>query len=201
MVSEFRFTTPIGDKDARAPRTGDILYVSGTIVTARDAGHRRALELLNKGLTLPFDLRGLAVYHMGPVVRKVGDKWNVISAGPTTSARLETYEAEFLEKTGAKLVIGKGGMGAKTAEACKSRDELAIFTGGTGALAARSIKNVLGVEWLDLGTPEAMWILEVEDFWPLTVIIDSEGKNYYDEVRSKAKANLTESYKMMGIVT
>ena len=75
----------------------------------------------------------------------------------------------------------------------------AIFTGGAGALAAQSIKNVRGVEWLDLGTPEAMWILEVEEFGPLTVIIDSEGKNYYDEVRSRVKTNLVESYKMMGI--
>ena len=200
MVSEFRFKTPIGDLEAEKPRTGDIVYVTGTVVTARDAGHRRALEFLNKGTKLPIDLKGLAVYHMGPVVRKVGDGWKVISAGPTTSARLETYEAEFLEKTGVKLIIGKGGMGAKTAQACKKLGtSYAIFTGGAGALAAQSIKNVRGVEWLDLGTPEAMWILEVEEFGPLTVIIDSEGKNYYDEVRSRAKTNLAESYKMMGI--
>jgi fumarate hydratase subunit beta len=148
------------------------------------------------------DFHGLAVYHMGPVVRKVGDGWEVISAGPTTSARIEAYEAEFLEKTGAKLVIGKGGMGAKTAEACKRLGTAyAIFTGGAGALAAKSIKKVKGVEWLDLGSPEALWILEVEEFGPLTVIIDSEGRNYYDEVRSKAKANLAEAYKMMGITT
>ena len=119
MVSEFRFKTPIGDSEAREPRIGDIVYVTGTVVTARDAGHRRALELLNKGIKLPVDLKGLAVYHMGPVVKKVDDGWKVISAGPTTSARLEAYEAEFLEKTGAKLIIGKGGMGAKTAQACK----------------------------------------------------------------------------------
>ena len=155
---------------------------------------------MNKGEQLPVDLRGLAVYHMGPIVRKVGDDWKVYSAGPTTSTRLETYEAEFLEKTGAKVIVGKGGMGAKTAEACKRLGaSYAIYTGGAGALAAKSIKKVKGVEWLDLGTPEALWILEVEDFGPLTVIIVPEGRNLYEELRAKNKPNLIEAYKMMGV--
>jgi len=196
---EYHFTIPIGE-EARKLRIGDVLFLTGTVVTARDAGHRRALELLNKGEKLPIDLRGLAVYHMGPIVRKIGDGWKVYSAGPTTSTRLETYEAEFLEKTGVKVIIGKGGMGAKTAEACKKLGTAyAIYTGGAGALAAKSIKKVKGVEWLDLGTPEAMWILEVEDFGPLTVIIDPEGRNHYDETRIRIRPNLTEAYRMMGV--
>ena len=200
-MNEYRFTTPIGD-EAKKLRTGDLIYINGTVVTARDAAHRRALEFLNRGEKIPVDLHGLAVYHMGPVVRKVGDGWEVISAGPTTSTRLETYEAEFLEKTGARIIIGKGGMGAKTAEACKRLGTAyAIYTGGAGALAAKSIKKVKGVEWLDLGSPEALWILEVEDFGPLTVIIDSEGRNFYDEVRSRVKVNLAEAYRMMGITS
>jgi len=196
---EYHFTTPIGE-ETRKLRIGDVLFLTGTIVTARDAGHRRALELLNRGEKLPLDLRGLAVYHMGPIVKKVGDDWKVYSAGPTTSTRLESYEAEFLEKTGARVIVGKGGMGAKTAEACKKLGTAyAIYTGGAGALAAKSIKRVKGVEWLDLGTPEAMWILEVEDFGPLTVIIDPEGRNHYEELRAKNRPNLTEAYKMMGV--
>lgn len=198
-MAEYKFTTPIGD-EVKGLRAGDVLYITGTVVTARDAAHRRALELLNRGERLPVDLVGLAIYHMGPIVRKVGDRWEVISAGPTTSARLEVYEAEFLEKTGAKVLIGKGGMGAKTAEACRKLGAAyAIYTGGAGALAAKSIKKVIRVEWLDLGSPEALWVLEVEDFGPLTVIIDPEGRNYYDEVRSRAKTNLAEAYKMMGV--
>jgi len=196
---EYHLTTPIGE-EARKLRIGDVLFLTGTVVTARDAGHRRALELLNKGEKLPVNLRGLAIYHMGPIVRKIGDDWKVYSAGPTTSTRLETYEAEFLEKTGAKVIIGKGGMGAKTAEACKKfGTAYAIYTGGAGALAAKSIKKVKGVEWLDLGSPEAMWILEVEDFGPLTVIIDPEGRNHYDETRTRIRPNLIEAYKMMGV--
>jgi fumarate hydratase subunit beta len=198
-LAEYRFTTPIGD-EARKLRMGDILYITGTVITARDAAHRRALELLAKGEKLPVDFRGLTVYHMGPIVRKVGDEWKVYSAGPTTSARLEVYEAEFLEKTGAKIVVGKGGMGPKTAEACKKLGTAyAIYTGGAGALAAKAVKKVRGVEWLDLGSPEAMWVLEVEDFGPLTVIIDPEGRNLYDETRARIKPNLLEAYKMMGI--
>ncbi len=198
-MAEYRFSTPIGE-EARKLRIGDVLFISGTVVTARDAAHRRALELLNRGEKLPIDLRGLAVYHMGPIVRKVGEEWKVYSAGPTTSTRLETYEAEFLEKTGAKVIVGKGGMGAKTAEACKRLGAAyAIYTGGAGALAAKSIRKVKGVEWLDLGSPEALWILEVEDFGPLTVIIDPEGRNHYEETRARIKPNLTEAYKMMGI--
>ncbi len=198
-MTEYKFTTPIGD-EARNLRMGDVLYLTGTVVTARDAGHRRALELLNRGEKLPVDLHGLAVYHMGPIVRKIGDEWKVYSAGPTTSARLEAYEAEFLEKTGARIVVGKGGMGAKTAEACKRLGTAyAIYTGGAGALAAKAIRRVRGVEWLDLGSPEAMWVLEVEDFGPLTVIIDPEGRNLYDETRTRIKPNLLEAYKMMGV--
>ena len=198
-MAEYHFTTPMGD-EVRKLRIGDILFLTGTVVTARDAGHRRALELLNKGEKLPVDLRGLAVYHMGPIVRKIGDDWKVYSAGPTTSTRLETYEAEFLEKTGAKVIVGKGGMGAKTAEACKRLGAAyAIYTGGAGALAAKSIKKVKGVEWLDLGTPEALWILEVETFGPLSVIIDPEGRNHYEELRAKNRPNLIEAYKMMGV--
>lgn len=196
---EYRLTTPVGD-ETRQLRIGDVLYLTGTVVTARDAAHERALELLNMGEKLPIDFHGLAVYHMGPIVKKVGDEWKVYAAGPTTSARLERYEAEFLEKTGTRIIIGKGGMGAKTAEACrKLGTAYAIYTGGAGALAAKAIKKVKGVEWLDLGSPEAMWILEVKDFGPLTVIIDSEGRNHYDELRSKIKPNLQEAYKKMGI--
>ncbi len=200
-MTEHRLRTPLGD-EVKQLRTGDIVYVTGRVVTARDAAHRRALEILGKGESLPVDFHGIAVYHMGPVVKKVGDRWEMISAGPTTSARLESVEAEFLEKTGTKLLIGKGGMGAKTADACKRLGTAyTIYTGGAGALAAKSIKEVAGVEWLDLGSPEALWQLNVEDFGPLTVIIDPEGHNYYDEVRSKARANLAEAYKMMGIST
>ncbi|RLA82528.1 MAG: fumarate hydratase [Deltaproteobacteria bacterium] len=199
-MTEYKLTTPISEEDVRKIRVGDILYITGRVYSARDAGHRRALELLNSGKPLPVDFRNMVVYHVGPVVKKVGDEWEIVSAGPTTSARLEMYEAEFIEKTGVRVIIGKGGMGKKTAEACKKFGAVyAIFTGGAGALAAKAIEKVEGVKWLDLGIPEALWILKVKDFGPLTVTIDSAGRNFYEEMKEKVNENLKEAYSIIGL--
>ena len=161
-MTEYHFKTPISEEKARKLRVGDVLFISGTLLTARDSGHERALEYLREGKPLPVDFSGMALYHVGPVVKKEGDKWRIISAGPTTSARLEMYEADFIEKTGVKIIIGKGGMGSKTAEACKRFGAVyAIFTGGAGALAAKAVEEVIKVEWLDLGVPEALWVMTV----------------------------------------
>lgn len=142
----------------------------------------------------------MALYHLGPIVRKVGERWEVVSAGPTTSARMEMYEAEFIEKTGVRIIIGKGGMGSKTAEACKKFGAVyTIFTGGAGALGAKAIEEVERVEWLDLGMPEALWVLRVRDFGPLTVTIDAEGRNFYEEMRKKVTENLKKAYEILGV--
>ncbi len=175
--------TPISEEDIRKLRAGDIAYVSGIMVTARDAAHRRMLEYLKEGKPLPVDLRGGVLYHCGPVVRKKNGEWEVVAAGPTTSARMELYEATVIEKFGVRIVVGKGGMGSKTAEACKKYGAVyTIFTGGAAVLAANAIKRVIKVEWLDLGIPEALWVFEVENFGPLLVTIDSTGKNLIEEV-------------------
>jgi fumarate hydratase subunit beta len=194
MVAEYRFKLPVSEEDVRKLRVGDIIYVSGTMVTARDQAHRRVLELVKKGEKPPIDLRGLAVYHCGPVVRKRPDgTWEIIAAGPTTSTRMEILEAEFIEATGARIIIGKGGMGPRTAEACRKYGAVyAVFTGGAAVLAAKAIKRVKDVYWLDLGIPEAMWVLEVEDFGPLVVTIDSTGKNLYDDIMNQARKRLEE---------
>ncbi len=199
-MSTYRFKTPLNEEDVRKLRVGDIIYVSGVIVTARDAAHRRMLEYLDKGEELPIDLRGGVIYHCGPVVRKKDGEWEVIAAGPTTSARMELYEAEIIEKIGVKIVIGKGGMGEKTAEACRKHGAVyTIFTGGAGALAANAIKKVLKVEWLDLGIPEALWVFEVEDFGPLLVAIDSTGRNLIQEVMEKAIQRRGEILARLGV--
>lgn len=196
----YNFKTPLREEDIRKLRVGDIVYVSGTIITARDSAHRRMLEYLNKGLEIPVDLRNGVIYHCGPVVRKKNGEWEVISAGPTTSARMELYEAEVIEKLGVRIIIGKGGMGAKTVEACKKYGAVyTIFTGGAGALAAKAIKRVARVEWLDLGVPEALWVFEVEDFGPLLVTIDSTGRNLIAEVMEKALSKRDEVLARLGV--
>lgn len=194
MANVYHLRTPLSEEDVRKLQVGDTVYLSGLIFTARDAAHRKILDLINRGEQLPFDPRGLAVYHVGPVVRKKNGEWEVIAAGPTTSARLEPVEHEFIAKTGVRMIIGKGGMGAKTAEACKKYGAVyAVFTGGAAVLAAQAIKRVVNVYWLDeLGIPEAVWLFEVEEFGPLTVTIDATGKNLYDEILENAKKKAQE---------
>ncbi len=192
----YRLKTPLSTEDVAKLRVGDTVYVSGVVVAARDAAHKRMLEYIERGEKLPVDLRGGVIYHVGPVVRKTENGWEVISAGPTTSARMEAFEADVIEKLGVKLVVGKGGMGKRTAEAMKKHvAAYAIFTGGAGVLAAKAIKRVVDVHWLDLGMAEAMWVFEVEDFGPLTVMIDPTGGSYYDALREEARGKVADILK------
>ncbi|MFN7105018.1 MAG: FumA C-terminus/TtdB family hydratase beta subunit [Pyrobaculum sp.] len=184
----YHLKTPLSDRDVEPLRVGDTLYISGIVVAARDSAHRRILEA-----GPPIDLKGGVIYHAGPVARRGPAGWEIISMGPTTSARMEAFQAEVIEKFGVKLVVGKGGMGKKTAEAMKKHvAAYAIFTGGAGVLAAKTIRRVVDVYWLDLGMAEAMWVLEMENFGPLTVMIDPTGRNYYEEAREEARRKISE---------
>lgn len=177
---------PTTDEALSDLRAGDVIYVNGVVVTARDAVHRRFIA---EGVPLPVDLRGLAILHAGPVMVRSGDRWICRSVGPTTSVRMEYYESEFIEKTGVKVIIGKGGMGGRTAEACRRfKTVYTIFPGGCGALGAAAVEEVLGVEWLDLGVPEALWVLRVREFGPLIVSIDTSGNNLTEAVADVAKS-------------
>ncbi|MHA1594107.1 MAG: FumA C-terminus/TtdB family hydratase beta subunit [Candidatus Baldrarchaeia archaeon] len=192
-VREYHLRTPLTEGVIRKLRVGDIVYLSGTVVTARDAAHKRILEYLRSGRRLPIDMNGLALYHCGPLVRKLERGWEVLSAGPTTSARMEDYEHEIIKELGVRMIIGKGGMFEKTAMACREYGAVyCIFTGGAGVLAARAITSIERVEWLDLGVPEALWVLRVEKFGPLFVTIDSTGRNLHQEIMEKVlrKINL-----------
>ncbi len=180
---EYYLNTPFRE-DIRKLKTGDIVYLSGTVITARDKAHMKAINSAEK---LDF-LSNSAIYHCGPIMRKNGE-WEVVVAGPTTSSRMEAFEHEFIKKFGVRIIIGKGGMGSKTAEACREHGAVyCTFTGGAAVLAARAIKSVRDVIWLDeLGTTEAMWVFEVEKFGPLVVAIDSHGNNLTEEIKMKAE--------------
>jgi len=199
-LAVYKFKTPISEEDVRKLKVNDVLYVTGTIVTARDAAHKKALEQFKQNKPLPISLEGLAVFHCGPIVKKDGDKWIVVAAGPTTSTRMDQFEDEFIKAFKVRVVIGKGGMGKKTTDAMQKYGAVyGAFTGGAGVLAAKAIKNVKTVEWLqDLGMPEALWIFEVEEFGPLTVAIDSHGKNLFEEVKKKAEESRIKIYEKLG---
>lgn len=199
-MAVFKLKTPISEQDIRKLKVNDVLYVTGTIVTARDQAHRRALEYFKEGKTLPLNLEGLAVFHCGPVMSKQGNKWIAIAAGPTTSTRMDIFEDEFIKNFKVRVVIGKGGMGKKTTDAmAKCGAVYGAFTGGAAILAAKAIKNVRTVEWFDLGMPEAMWVFEAEEFGPLAVAIDSHGNNLFTDVQKIVEANKQKIYEKLGI--
>lgn len=163
---------------------GDQLYLSGTLFTARDAAHRLLLALQDKGEEVPFDSAGLPLCHCGPLMRKVEETGHVISAGPTTSMRMEPLEARFLSLFGTKIIIGKGGMGPATQAALEREGAVYThYTGGAGALATVAIERVERVLFLqELGMVEAIWLLRVKRFGPLLVTMDSTGENLYSEL-------------------
>jgi len=194
-MATYKLKTPISEADIRKLKANDVVYITGTIFTARDQAHRRALELYKEGKKPPIDMTGLAVFHCGPIVKKEGDKWIAVAAGPTTSTRMDLFEDEFIKNFKVKVVIGKGGMGKKTTDAMKQHGAIyGAFTGGAAVLAAKAVKNVKTVEWLDLGMPEALWIFEVEEFGPLTVAIDSHGNNLFENVAKKVEENKQKIY-------
>jgi fumarate hydratase subunit beta len=200
MMAIYKLKTPISEEDVRKLKVNDVLYVSGTIVTARDQAHRRALEFFKEAKPLPVNLEGLAVFHCGPVVSKERDKWIAVAAGPTTSTRMDIFEDEFIKDFKVRVVIGKGGMGKKTTDAmAKYGAVYGAFTGGAAILAAKAIKSVKSVEWLDLGTPEAMWIFEVEEFGPLAIAIDSHRNNIFMDVARSVEENKQKIYQKLGI--
>ena len=199
-MAVFKLKTPISEDQIRKLKVNDVLYVTGTIVTARDQAHRRAIEFFKAGKPLPLSLEGLAVFHCGPVVAKQGDKWIAVAAGPTTSTRMDIFEDEFIKDFKVRVVIGKGGMGKKTTDAmAKYGAVYGAFTGGAAVLAAKAIKNVKSVEWYDLGMPEAMWVFEVEEFGPLAVAIDSHGNNLFTEVQKSVEEKKQKIYEKLGI--
>jgi tartrate/fumarate subfamily iron-sulfur-dependent hydro-lyase beta chain len=176
---EHHLELPLTKQQIAELHIGDILYVTGTFFTARDEAHHKMLSLTKD--KLPFDPSEMALFHCGPLMKKTKDGWQVVSAGPTTSSRMELFEDKFIKKFGISLIIGKGGMGDKTQQALQKYHAIyAAYTGGAGALAADRIKKVPAVYWLEeLGMPEAVWIFDAKSFGPLIVAMDAHGNTIY----------------------
>jgi tartrate/fumarate subfamily iron-sulfur-dependent hydro-lyase beta chain len=182
---KYHLTTPVPETEIRKLKMGDLVYLTGTVITARDEAHLKALELHEKGEAPPVDFEGVGIFHCGPIMKKIGGEWKVVAAGPTTSARMEIFQDNFIETFRPAIIIGKGGMGDRTAKACQKYGCVyGAFTGGAALLAARGIKRVKDVFWFEeLGMPECLWVYDVEDFGPMIVTIDSHGNNMTKNVK------------------
>jgi len=177
---EVKLKTPLKKEDTEKLRVRDIIYLSGTIYTARDSAHKRILEI-----GAPVKLDGAAIFHAGPIIRESDGSYDMVAVGPTTSTRMNPYQADVIDQ-GVKVVIGKGGMDDNTADALKRNGAVFLAAvGGCAALYVNAVNKIRSVHWLDLGVPEAIWELEVSSFGPLIVTMDSVGGNLYEEVRSR----------------
>ncbi len=172
-----RITAPFDDVTARSLRAGDRVLISGTIIAARDAAHKKLVETLDAGENLPVDLTNAVIYYVGPSPAKPGEA--IGAAGPTTSGRMDAYTPRILEQ-GVRGMIGKGYRKPEVIESMKKHGvPYMAAVGGAGALIAKSIKKYTVLAYEDLG-PEAVAAMEVVDF-PAIVVIDCDGNDYYEQ--------------------
>ena len=166
-------------------RTGDVLYITGDIVVARDQAHKRLLESFTP------ELVELPIFHCGPIARKVGGEWKIVAGGPTTSTRMDALTPPVLEKYRTKIIIGKGGLGETGKKGLMNFGAVySEFTGGASALAVSKIVRVKKRLHEDLGPTELVWIWEVKDFGPLLVTQDHQGNDLKKIVTTEATSKL-----------
>jgi fumarate hydratase, class I len=177
-----RLQLPLNESDVRKLKVGDVVLLSGTVFTGRDAVHK----YLHDGGELN-EIQNGVIYHCGPVVLKDKDSYRVVAAGPTTSIREEPYQAEIIERFGIRAVIGKGGMGPKTQRACQQHGCVYLHgIGGAAQIYAQCVERVVSVRLEQFGSPEAVWELEVKNF-PAVVTIDSHGNNLQQVVSDRSR--------------
>jgi fumarate hydratase subunit beta len=196
-------TVPISEEAVRALRTGDTVSLNGVIATARDTAHKYMIENFVKGDApaaeqdmheiLKALLKEGVIYHCGPVVRQDdGGAWRFVAAGPTTSIREEPYQADVIGYFGMRAVIGKGGMGDKTLQACREHGAVYLHAiGGAATYIAESVKEVVAVHKMEFGVPEAFWVIRVEGF-PAVVSMDSHGSSIHKDLLEASGKKLKE---------
>lgn len=198
-----KINVPISDEDIRSLKVGDTVHLNGVIMTGRDAAHKFMIEHFIKNEAQPDEaalyqelkevLDGGVIYHCGPVVKTHEDgSYSFVAAGPTTSIREEVYQRDVISHFNLRGVIGKGGMGANTLKACQEQPAVYFHAvGGAASLIARSVEEVIGVNKLEFGVPEAMWIIRVEDF-PAVVTMDSHGDSIHERVAASSQERFAE---------
>lgn len=198
-----QITIPISDEVIRSLKVGDPVSLNGIMVTGRDAVHKWLVETFISKTRPPKGddlevyaaikplLNGGVIYHCGPVVAGLDTKeYRFVAAGPTTSLREEPYQGDVMRHFNLKGVIGKGGMGAKTLQACQEVPGVYFHAiGGAASWIAQSVQHVLGVYKLEFGVPEAMWVIEVKDF-PAVVTMDAHGRSQHAVIEAQSRQRL-----------
>lgn len=198
-------TIPLNNDSVRSLKVGDPVLITGVMMTGRDAAHKWMIDTFIKKTRDPQGddleiyevikpiLDGGMIYHCGPVVAGLDTKeYKFVAAGPTTSTREEPYQGDVMRHFNVQGVLGKGGMGPKTLAACQEVPGVYLHAiGGAASLIAQSVRRVLDVYKLEFGVPEAMWVIEVEDF-PAVVTMDAHGSSLHADIQKKSKAVLDE---------
>ncbi len=202
-MATYNLSIPISEEEVRALHVGDTVFLSGVMSTGRDAAHKYLIENFIRTDEIPATerplyeelsrvLRGSVIYHCGPVVRQDEEgRWHFVAAGPTTSIREEPYEAEVIAHFGLRGVMGKGGMGPATLDACREYGAVYFHAvGGAASLIADAVKEVVAVHKMEeFGVPEAFWIIRVERF-PVVVTMDTHGQSIHADVEALSRQAL-----------
>jgi tartrate/fumarate subfamily iron-sulfur-dependent hydro-lyase beta chain len=193
MVKPAALNLPLSAADVRGLKAGDIVTLSGRIVTGRDKVHKYLAEKRPPKEDIPFELSGAVLYHCGPLMEKSGDGYRAVSAGPTTSMRVEMYEAQIIREYNLRGIMGKGGMGEATRRALTESGCVYLHTtGGAAVYLADRIRKALGVWKLEeFGPTEAMWLFEVEGF-PAIVTMDCQGNDIHRGVEEASFRKFSE---------
>jgi fumarate hydratase subunit beta len=184
---------PLTEADVRGLKLHEQVYVSGVVHVARDLAHKRIDEWVQQKKALPFDLQGAVLFHAGPTVTEAGGSYRIINIGPTTSARMNR-QTPLVIACGVRAVVGKGAMDDKVARSMAERGCVFLAAApGCALIHAARIRRLVDVKWIDLGTTEAVWILEVDRWGPLTVAMDAAGGNLFQEIASRAKKRMEQA--------
>jgi L(+)-tartrate dehydratase beta subunit len=195
-MATYNLTTPLTEDVVRKLRVRDIVFLNGTLFGIRDL---TLIHIFDKKNEPPVSLQGSACIHTAPSLKKVGNRWEKICVGTTTSGRMDRFTPGLMEKYGVRAIIGKGGQYKASQEAMKKFGGCYLaIVGGAAAVETNQIVEVEKVYFEELH-PEALYQFRIKDFGPLTVAMDSHGNHLYYEVKAEAEKRLPEIYKKLGI--
>ncbi len=197
MSEVYHLTSPFTEEVIRKLHVGDIVYFDGPLFGIRDLTQ---IYIFDKGNTPPVSLEGMPCIHTAPSLRKVGDKWEKICVGTTTSTRMERFSPLLMGQYGVRAIIGKGGLYQDSLNAMKKYGAVYLaIVGGAAALETEQIEEVEDVYFEHLH-PEALYRFRVKNFGPLTVAMDSHGQSLYEQVNESIKKKMPEIYAKLGVL-